>query len=254
MGPDPVVSRGYGSCSEDYERARPGYPRHVVDEVRRQLGLKPGATVLELGAGTGKLTRQLCALGVDVVALEPVAAMRALLAATAPAARPLGATAEQVPCRDGCVEAVVAATAFHWFDAERALAEARRVLRPGGGLALLWNNPNRDHDWVDRVWSVVDRYRGEAPKNRDLRWRVPFERTSWFTALAHRRFDHAEELDADDVGARVRSISFIASLPPSQRSAALAEVGEVLGHHPAVAGRQRLRLPYRTDLYWCWRR
>lgn len=254
MGPDPVVARGYGSCSDEYERARPVYPQPAVDEMRRQLRLGPGAIVLELGAGTGKLTRELCSLGIDVIALEPVAAMRARLAGAAPQARPLGASAEHVPCRDACVDAVIAATAFHWFDGERALAEAHRVLRPHGGLALVWNNPDRDHDWVDRVWGVVDRYRGEAPRNLDLRWQAPFERTSAFTDLAHRRFDHREELEADDVLARIRSISFIASLPPAERSNALAEVSEVLAKHPAVAGRSRVHLPYRTDLYWCWRR
>jgi SAM-dependent methyltransferase len=251
---DPVVLRGYGSCSDDYQRARPAYPPASIDMVTRRFDLKSESVILELGAGTGKLTRALCEFGATVLAVEPVAAMRAHLSQLASNASVVGAAAEAVPLRPASVDAVVAATAFHWFRADEALAEVRRVLHRGGGLALLWNNPDREEDWVDAVWRVVDHYRGCAPRNRDLRWQALFRDDDAFTPLQHHRFAHREEVGPDDLLARIRSISFIAALPDAERDAALNEVGRIIERHPAVRGRERFELPYRTDLYCCWRR
>lgn len=251
---DPVASRGYGTCSDEYERARPGYPEAALAALAAQVTPAEDATTVEVGAGTGKLTRPLCDLGRRVVAVEPVEAMRQRLAGVAPDAAVVGATAEQLPLRPRSAGAVVAATAFHWFATDRTVTELARVLRPGGGLALLWNNPDREHDWVDRVWSVVDTCRGNAPRNRDLRWQAPLERSPAFTALAHQRFSHGQMVGPAELVTRIESISFVAALPPAQRAAVLAEVRGIVDHHPAVAGQSNFLLPYRTDLYWCRRR
>jgi ubiquinone/menaquinone biosynthesis C-methylase UbiE len=122
---------------EDYERGRPGWPSEVVDLP----GLPPTATVLDLGAGTGKLTRLLVPAFGRVVAVEPADAMRRILGTLCPEAEALPGTGQEIPLADASVDAVFAAQAFHWFDDERAIAEIARVLRPFGGLVLMWNLP-----------------------------------------------------------------------------------------------------------------
>lgn len=248
-----VAATGYDACGDLYDRARPGYPEAALDVATRELRIGADAVVLELGAGTGKLTRGLCRRAREVIALEPVEDMRRRLAGAVPQALALGGAAERIPLAAGCVDAVVVGTAFHWFDGDKALAEIDRVLRPGGGLALLWNNPDRDHDWVAEVWRIVDRHRGPIPGNRDLRWRQAFEGSERFTPLRSLRFAHRERTDLQGLVERVASISFIAALPEPARSEVLTEVTRVARSHPSLAGRQTFVLPYRTDLDWCWR-
>lgn len=246
-----TAAAGYGRAGDDYERARPDYPVDVLDALTAELGLGPSSVAVELGAGTGKFTRLLAPRLAMAVATEPVAAMRAHLGlVTSPV---VAATAEAVPLRAGSVDAVVAATAFHWFGAEATLGEARRVLRPDGGLGLVWNNPDRDTDWVAQVWAVVDGARGSVPGNRDLRWRNAFAGKSGFSPLSHARFSHAVSLSHSELAARVASISFVAALADTERAALLDRVGVIVASHPELAGRDRITLPYRCDLYWCHR-
>ncbi|MGI8887658.1 MAG: class I SAM-dependent methyltransferase, partial [Nocardioidaceae bacterium] len=140
------------------ERAAEGadhWPAYPIESVQWLIGNQP-ARVLELGAGTGKLTATLCALGHDVVATDPSADMLVRLASTAPAARTALARAEDIPLAPASADVVVAAQAFHWFDRERALTEIARVLRPGGALALLWNSGDLKVPWVKRVVDLID--------------------------------------------------------------------------------------------------
>ena len=122
---------------EDYERGRPGWPPEVVDIP----GLPPTATVLDLGAGTGKLTRLLVPAFRQVIAVEPADAMRSVLDTICPGATTLPGTGRQIPLSDASVDAIFAAQSFHWFDDERAVAEIARVLRPGGAVVLMFNAP-----------------------------------------------------------------------------------------------------------------
>ncbi|HEX2046139.1 MAG TPA: methyltransferase domain-containing protein [Acidimicrobiales bacterium] len=247
MSVHPTASQGYAVAGSDYERARPAYPPAALELLHAELGLGPASVVVELGAGTGKLTRMLAPMVGTLVATEPVDAMRAELAA-AVATPVVVAAAEAVPLDAECADAVVVATAFHWFRGREALAEVERVLRPGGGLGLLWNNPDRDTDWVRRIWEMVDEHRGATPGNRDLRWQEAFSTATGLTPLEHRVFRHAVEMDVEALVQRVASISFIAALAPAERDAVLRRVGSI------VRGRSRFELPYRTEVYWCRRR
>ncbi|WP_432486807.1 class I SAM-dependent methyltransferase [Kineococcus sp. SYSU DK018] len=140
-------ARSFGAAAAVYERARPGYPAGALDWV-----LPPGARrVLDLGAGTGKLTRLLVARGLEVVAVEPTPGMREQFAAVLPDVEVLDGTAEDVPLPDDSVDAVVMAQAWHWVDPERAAPEVARVLRPGGWLGLLWNVRDPSVDWVAQL-------------------------------------------------------------------------------------------------------
>lgn len=246
--------RGYAVAGAAYERSRPSYPRAALRVLADELAVGADRTVVDVGAGTGKLTRLLEDTGATVVAVEPVPAMLGHLVDRTRAAYAVGGAAERLPLRSEAADAVVAGTAFHWFDGDRALAEIDRVLRSGGGLGLVWNNPDTEVEWVGRVWGIVDGYRGEAPRNRDLRWRQAFDRSSAFTPLAHQVFAYEEDFALGDLLSRIASISFIAELEPSERDEALARVREVAETHPQLRGRARFSMPYRTDVYWCAKR
>ena len=266
--------RGFGTAgaAAAYERGRPGYPAEAVAELVRVLGVVPGATVLDLAAGTGKLTRQLLETGATLVAVEPAAAMRARLAQavtgeavvgaglgraagrSGPGVLVVGGTAEAIPVRGGALDAVTVGQAFHWFDPARALAELGRVLRPGGRLGLIWNVRDESRPWVAEITAILDRHAGEAPRHRGGRWRAAFDAADGFTPLTRATFSHVHQLDRAAVLDRFASISFIAALPEADRARVLDEIGRVLAAEPSLAGRDRIGLPYRTDLWWCERR
>lgn len=249
-----IAAVGYAVGGDDYERARPGYPRAAVELLIGELRIGPASTVLDLAAGTGKLTRLLRATGAGLIAVEPVGEMRRHLSALEDV-RVLDGTAEAIPLPDGAVDAVVVGTAFHWFRGEEALGEILRVLKPNGGLGLVWNNPDLEVDWVDEIWGLVAGKRRSAPRNRDLSWKKAFAAAGQrLEPLRHRRFTHRQRLEMEGLIARVRSIAFIASLPADEREDLLERVREVARSHPALAGAPTLELPYRTDVYWCRRR
>jgi len=149
---DPRHARSFDSVAEQYERARPEYADEAVDWLIEARGLAPGSRVLDLAAATGKLTRQLVRRGLDLVAVEPGEEMRAVLERVLPEVEALAGIAEAIPLPDASVDAITVGQAFHWFDQDVALGEMARVLRPGGGVALLWNR----WDDEDRLLSQVD--------------------------------------------------------------------------------------------------
>lgn len=214
-------------------------------EVVAVLDLGPGRTVVDLAAGTGKLTRMLQPSGARVVAVEPLAEMRAELRRVLPHVEAVPGTAEAIPLEDGGAGGVTVGQAFHWFDGERALAEIHRVLRPGGGLAMLWNVRDRTVDWVRRLAEITEPH-AHAPRYRTGRWRRPFETTPRFTALEHRRFAFEHDVDVQTMVDRIASISWIAVLPDGERAQVLERVRAVLDGMPG-----RFPVPYHTELWWC---
>jgi SAM-dependent methyltransferase len=230
---------GFARSADAYERGRPEYPAAAIQLV---VGLLPErALVLDLAAGTGKLTRQLLGAGVSVIAVEPVAEMRAALPAEAQARE---GTAESIPLADRSVDGVTVGQAFHWFDGDVALAELARVLRPDGLLALLWNGRVDEDPVHQAIEDLIGPFRAETPSHRGSAWRDAFTRTASFSPLTEHVFDNVLEQDADGLEARVGSISFIASLEPAERAA-------VLERARAIAGSGVVTVPYRTEVYTC---
>lgn len=258
---------GFERGADDYERARPGYPREAIDLVVEKLPIGPRSQVCDLAAGTGKLTRELIATGARIVAVEPVEAMRRQLAVVCPDVTVLDGTAEAIPLADQSVDALCVAQAFHWFDAPAALAEIHRVLRPGGGFALIWNVRDESVDWVRRFTEIIVDRAGGRPYTP-----YHFEATGaggestradhvavvasngGFTAVSSARFDNPQTVTPDDVVARAASTSFVAALPQDSRTALLGEIRELVATHPETTGWQRFVFPHHTDVSWCQRR
>ncbi|WP_257388885.1 class I SAM-dependent methyltransferase, partial [Tahibacter caeni] len=232
-----------------YARGRPGYPAAIVGWLRDALALVPRARVVDLGAGTGKLVPSLLATGADVVAIEPVAGMRAQFAAAYPQLPVLEGSAEAMPLADASVDAVVCATAFHWFATAAALAEIRRVLKHGGRLGLIWNVRDERVAWVAQLAELVRDYAGDTPRQASDAWRRVFP-AEGFGPLQASEFAHAHEGPAETViVGRLLSTSFVAALPDMAREELAQRIRARIAAEPSLAGRAVVAMPYRTIAY-----
>ena len=245
------AARGFEHAPRPYEIGRPTYPADAIERLVAELGIEDGKRVLDLAAGTGKLTRLLIQTGAFVVAVEPVEGMRTALSKSLPEVQALAGTAEAIPLPDGSIDAVAVGQAFHWFEGDEALAEIYRVLRPGGRLGLIWNVKDESVDWIEKLGGIMESYRGSAPRVASGAWKEAFDRTTLFTPLQRARFSFVHEADFAAVVARVTSVSFIASLPPAEFARVVDQVRTLLGTHPETKGRTTFELPYRTGVYWC---
>ncbi len=235
---------------EDYERGRPGYPPEAVNTP----GVPSSATVLDLGAGTGKLTRLLVSTFIQVVAVEPDEQMRRRLAALCPEAEALAGSAEQIPLPSASVDAVFAGQSFHWFANERALGEIARVLRPRGTLVLLWNaSAGRTEPSIENVEELLQPH---WPKGWDLpldlglsgsghesrEWRLAFAQ-SVFEELQEARLPNPQTVHPEELVAFLGSMGWIAMLPDEERLPLLKNVRSLLTATD-------YRLPWQTHVYW----
>jgi ubiquinone/menaquinone biosynthesis C-methylase UbiE len=233
----PDWAHSFGGVAEAYERGRPSYPSEAVQWM---LGDQP-QIVLELGAGTGKLTRVIAALGHDVHATDPDAAMLQLLERGVPGVRTAQAGAEEIPLGDASVDVVIAAQAFHWFDLDRALPEIARVLRPGGRICLVWNTRNERIPWVRRLGALI----GTQEQLRDPAEALIF--SELFGFVEDREFTYWQTIDRQSIQDLVLSRSNVAVLDEAGRDAKLAEV--VAFYDEFGRGMDGMQLPYTTRCF-----
>ncbi len=205
----------FGRVAEEYERARPPYADAGVDWALQHLELGSGARVLDLAAGTGRLTQALVARPLEVVAVEPDDEMRRVLVRSAPGIEVLAGRAEDIPLPDASVDAVTVGQAFHWFETERALAEMRRVVRGGGGFALFWNQFNHDDPLLGPVDDLLRARR--PPEARRPQWRDRYDARQ-FGPLEERSFDEERRMSVDDVVSWVASTSPVIAAPPEEQA------------------------------------
>ena len=230
---DPRASSAFRSSAEAYDRARPSYPGAAVAALVEELGLGSKSLVLDLAAGTGKLTRRLEPLVGRVIAVEPSEEMRALLRRSLPEVEALPGTAEEMPLQDASIDAVFVGEAFHWFQAAAAGTEIARVLRRDGGLGLLWNRSSWNEEsnpWLPDFRELLDPHRtaaGPWPAGRGD-WEPVLAGLGLFGVPVHRQHGHEQRLSVDDFVALVSSWSWVANLPESERSRVLDRVNELV--------------------------
>jgi SAM-dependent methyltransferase len=227
-----VQANSFGAVADVYERGRPQYPPEALDWL-----LPARATrVADVGAGTGKLTRQLRERGLDVIAVEPSAGMREQLRRVVPGAPALGGTGEQIPLADHSVDAVLVAQAWHWVDPERAVPEVARVLAPGGRLGLLWNRRVEDGDWVAELSTIIGS-RGTPGSGRHFPDIGPP-----FGPVERRSVEWLHRLSRAEMTDWVASRSYVITLPDAQRHRVLGQVRDLIDTHPALAGGDEIAL------------
>ena len=227
-------ANSFGPAAHTYERGRPGYPDAALDWL-----LPPGQPrVLDLGAGTGKLTRSLTSRGLPVTAVDPSDGMLDELRRVLPAVPAHRGTAEQIPLPDDSVDVVLVAQAWHWVDPARAVPEIARVLAPGGRLGLLWNVRDEDGaDWVRRLGEILD------SNGQDRTTAVPAP----FGPVETTEFGWTDTVSAEELIDMVASRSYVILLPPDERAALLGQVRQLTATHPALVGRTGFDLPYITE-------
>ena len=226
-----------------YEYGRPGYPDAALQWwVAQGAALRPGSRILDLAAGTGKLTRKLLEHGCDVVAVEPLAGMRAELSRVLPATLVYDGTAEAIPLPDDSVDAVFVGQAFHWFDHAAALAEISRVLRPEGGLGMIWNDDDTSVPWV-LEYSDVKHRSGPSPVG-EPDWAAIVR--PHFPVFSEVSLRWSETTSRDRLLANALSRSYVSVLPEAERPAALAPLVAVLATVP-----EPIEFPMTTSVCWC---
>jgi SAM-dependent methyltransferase len=213
-------SRSFENVAAEYERHRPEYPEEALRWAGSRLRLEEGARVLDVGAGTGKLTRGLVALGYEVVAVEPGGPMLDELRKAVPGAEVLEGPAEVIALPDASVDAAFAAQAFHWFDRERAVPELHRVVRPRGGLALLWNWWD-DRDPLQHELAELIGYAGHSPFSDEELPAAP-----WFRELGRTVVDSTDGSSPDALVAMLATTSRFLTADPADGAEWLREVRE----------------------------
>ncbi|MEV6368621.1 class I SAM-dependent methyltransferase [Micromonospora musae] len=237
---DHTQALSFGAAAAEYDRFRPRYPEAALRWALAGVAAVP-ARVVDLGAGTGILTRGVLTLGHEVIPVEPDPGMRARLDAATPGTTALAGSAEAVPLPDGTADAVLVGQAYHWFDRERAHAELARLLRPGGTFAPIWNTRDERVGWVAELGRIA--HLGDSSGNVAEKY-VDFGPE--FQPIEAGEFEHTTTLTPDDVFALIRTRSYWLTASAEERQRVERGVRELLATHPDLAGRATVELPYRT--------
>lgn len=236
----------FGIAATDYDRHRPRYPDEAVIWT---AGNPAPARVADVGAGTGILSRALLSAGYDVLPVEPDPGMRAQLAAATPGAPASAGSAESIPAPDGTLDAVVAGQAYHWFDPDRAHAEAARVLRAGGTFGVMWNFRDETLPWVAELSVIGDHERDGRNEHPP-----PTSFGDLFHPLERAEFRHAVTYTPDSLVAMMTTRSYYLTATARRQHEIVRDLRGLVTHHPDLAGRQSFVLPYRTECFRARRR
>ncbi|MGO2746298.1 class I SAM-dependent methyltransferase [Microbacterium sp.] len=239
---DQQLAKSFEGIGEEYDRYRPGFP----DAAAQAILPERVDAVLDLGAGTGKFTALLISRAARVVAVEPSAAMLDVLRAKLPAVEALVGGAESIPLPDGSMDAVTVAQAFHWFDRDAACAEIRRVLVPGGTLALLWNHSDPDCAW-DRACHRVAHPAVSA--ETDSTTASAADELPGFIFDRRSEIAWSEQITREDYIGRWLTVSSFLAADEDTRAAMVAQLNSILDRDPATADRTTFTLPMVTEVF-----
>lgn len=248
---NPVSAGGFASASGHYARARPTYARGAVGRIDEAT---PVGILLDVGAGTGILTGQLLRAGREMVGVEPVASMRDQFARALPRVPVAAAVAEALPFQRACFSGLTFAQAFHWMDHDRVLIEVRRVLRPGGVLALVWNERVESVSWVRELTDLIEARSGGRPysDHREQSWEELVGAAGGFAHISTDRYPNHVASSHELVVERVRSTSFVAVMDPPARESLISEVRDVLAQNNETKDQEQFDFPHETVVH-LWR-
>ncbi|WP_114558167.1 class I SAM-dependent methyltransferase [Desertihabitans aurantiacus] len=239
----------FESSAPSCHAGRPSYPAAAVDHLLEALGVAAGDKVVELGAGTGSFTTLLEQRSVQVAAVEPAESMRSQIDTSA-LVESFAGTADDTGLPTGCADGVVAATAWHWFDPGPTLAEVRRLLKPGRGLGLIWNEYDESVDWVHQYAAIADSRRpGGSPSSRTGQWRHDFAVVPGWAPLQSADFANPWHTTAEGLLHRLRSSSAISRLKALERTAAESELQTLLVDL-GLGAEDTVVLPHRVRVFW----
>ncbi len=241
---------GFSKASSAYVSGRPGYPKAIDSWLRDTVGMCANKRVVDLAAGTGKFTAHLLRTGADVIAVEPVQPMLNELRRSYPSVCAKEGTATRIPLEDECADALFCAQAFHWFASAETMDEIRRVLKPGGIFALIWNIRDETTGWVAALSRIMAPHEKGAPRFHEGQWRSVFP-AEGFAELREKTFEHAHRGHFESVVVdRVMSVSFIASLSRSEREEVSRQVRRLVNSYPDLSDETDVNFPYRTFVAW----
>jgi SAM-dependent methyltransferase len=228
MSLHPLAAR-FVDVADSYEHGRPEYTPAAAEAIASALHVAPGVRVLDLAAGTGKLTRALLSVGLDVIAVEPQAELRKILAASVGAERVLDGIAEEIPLPNGSVAAVTVADAFHWFNHAAALREIQRVLIAGGGLAVLRILPDwSGASWAHEVGTLIAELRPAHPQFEGPGWQQAARAAGCWTPPREIQLSMVQPAEPERILDYIASMSWMAAMPEDQREATIARIGEII--------------------------
>jgi SAM-dependent methyltransferase len=237
------IASGYSSRVSEYVSGRPEYPVALLSD------LPLTDTVIDLGAGTGKFTELLALSGKRILAVDPIDKMAARIPVDRlTAVEVLIGSAECIPAPDRVAGLVCCATAFHWFEYEKATREILRVLKPDGALALIWNVRDDRMAWVAAFSRIMDGRAGDTPRQSTGKWRVIFD-DSRFRHLVSKSYPFSQPMPLSGILDRALSTSFIAALPSEDQDRVRTEVEGIVRNDPALIGRDIVAFPYVTELH-----
>jgi SAM-dependent methyltransferase len=242
---------GYRDNAETYATMRPAYPDEAVDRLTAELRLRPGIRTLDLGAGTGKFTRQLTDRGADLTAIEPIPAMLQRLHADLPGVAACRASAEAQPFRSSVFDVAVAAQAWHWFDGRAVLTELERTLVPGGRLGLIWNEYDTSERWVEDYYAIrYSRAGPGVPDHRSGTWRQAFRERPQWSPPESSRHPYLRSMTPSGLVDLMLSSSVMGRLDVGGKAQVADEVRGTIERHPGLRGRDRIDLPYVAECWW----
>ncbi|MGA7173902.1 MAG: class I SAM-dependent methyltransferase [Candidatus Dormiibacterota bacterium] len=250
MSMHPEASAGFSRGAAAYERGRPDYPAAAVGWLTARLGLGPGKLVVDLGAGTGKLTRQLVPYGARVIALEPVKEMADELERAVAGVEVLAETVASTSLASGSVDAATAGQSFHWFADQPSLHEIHRILRPGGRLGLVWNRRDPHSQLWRAVSELIDPLRRGSPDHATGEWRRELRASRIFGPLESRAFSHQHLATPEQMVDRVLSLSFVAAAEPALQQRLRERVLELAAEYQNRPN-QLIALPYQSEVFAC---
>lgn len=263
-----VLARSFGSAAEHYARYRPGPSPEAVDWMLGDPAVRALGTVVDLGAGTGALTRLLVERADEVVGVEPDDEMRAVLAAQVPEARALSGRGEEIPLPDGCADAVTASSSWHWMDPEQAVAEVARVLGPGGTLGVVWSGPDPEGPFLAQAQAVLRARAGPSAgdgegdgegdadsgdlggvlatvtKRPEFALEIPDGAP--FGPVEHTTFAWDRAMDEDELIGLLGTMSWIITMDDEPRERMLAEARTVLRAHLEAEGAATIEVAFKA--------